>query len=54
MSVKTAGTRLLCTEDAIRTWEGKFQRVKVGSSTRIRTQDVDACIRLGLQPQENN
>ena len=54
ISVKDAATRLSCSTAAIRKWiqQGKFQRVKVGRLTRIRTQDLDACIRLGLQPQE--
>lgn len=54
VSVKQAASRLSCSEGAIRKWmtQGKIQRVKVGRLTRIRTQDLDACIRLGLQPQE--
>ena len=54
MSVKTAAMRLSCSEEAIRTWlrQRSFQRIKVGSPTRIKSQEVDACIRLGLQPQE--
>jgi len=54
VSVKEAASRLSCSEDAIWKWlkEGKFQRIKMGRLTRIRTQDLDACIRLGLQPQE--
>lgn len=54
VSVKDAASRLSCSEDAIRTWlkQRKFRRVKVGRLTRIRMQEVDACIRLGLQPQE--
>lgn len=54
VSVKEAASRLSCSEDAIWKWlkKGKFQRIKVGRLTRIRSQDLDACIRLGLQPQE--
>ena len=54
LSVKEAALRLGCSEAAIWQWihQGKFQRVKVGSATRIRVQDVEACIRLGLKPQE--
>ncbi len=54
VSVQQAAARLSCSEGAIRKWltQGKLQRVKVGKLTRIRTQDLDACIRLGLQPQE--
>ena len=31
-------------------WEGRLTRVKVGRSTRIRQGDLEAIIRLGLQP----
>jgi excisionase family DNA binding protein len=52
VSVKEAAVQLSCSEAAIWKWiqQGKFQRVKVGRLTRIRTQDLDACVRLGLQP----
>lgn len=54
VSVKQAAARLSCSEGAIRKWltQRKLQRVKVGRLIRIRTQDLDACVRLGLQPQE--
>lgn len=53
-SVKDAASRLSCSEAAIWKWiqQGTFQRVKVGRLTRLRTQDLDACIRLGLQPKK--
>jgi excisionase family DNA binding protein len=56
VSVKHAAARLSCSEAAIRKWltQGKLQRVKVGKLTRIRTQDLDACVRLGLHPQETH
>jgi excisionase family DNA binding protein len=56
VSVKDAASRLSCSDAAIWKWiqQGKIQRVKVGRLTRIRTQDLDACVRLGLQPQETH
>lgn len=54
VSVKEAASRLSCSEDAVWKWlkEGKLQRVKLGRATRIREQDLEAIIRLGLQ-QDN-
>lgn len=53
ISVKEAATRLACCEHSI--WKllrlGKLQRVKIGRSTRIREHDIDAVVRLGLQPK---
>ncbi|ULA61623.1 MAG: HTH17 domain-containing protein [Nitrospira sp.] len=51
VSVKEAAVQLACCEASI--WkflrQGGLQRVKIGRMTRIRQQDLDACIRLGLQ-----
>ena len=51
VSVKEAAARFSCGEALI--WKllrlGKLQRVKVGRLTRIREQDVESIIRLGLQ-----
>lgn len=53
IGVKEAAARLGCSTESI--WKflrlGKLQRVKVGRLTRIREQDIEACIRLGLQPE---
>lgn len=55
ISVKEAAVRLACSEASIWTWlqEKRLQKVKVGRLTRIKEQDVDAVIRLGLQPKAN-
>jgi excisionase family DNA binding protein len=52
ISVKEAAARLSCAEASIWKWlgQGKLQRVKVGRLTRIREQDIESIIRLGLQP----
>ena len=53
ISVKEAAARLSCSEASIWTWlqEKRLQKVKIGRLTRIKEQDVDAVIRLGLQPK---
>jgi excisionase family DNA binding protein len=52
ISVKEAAARLSCSNAAVWKWlaEGRLQRVKVGRLARIRKQDVESVIRLGLQP----
>jgi excisionase family DNA binding protein len=52
ISVNEAAARLSCSEDAIWKWlrQNRLQRIKIGRLTRIREQDLEACIRLGLQP----
>jgi excisionase family DNA binding protein len=52
ISVKDAAFRLSCSEASIWKWiqQKRLQKVKVGRLTRIREQDLEACIRLGLQP----
>ena len=50
VSVKEAAMQLSCCEASI--WKflrlGRLQRVKIGRLTRIRQQDLDSCVRLGL------
>ncbi len=52
LSLKDAAKRLACTEAMLRKWvhEGKLPYVKVGRLTRIRQSDLEAWLRLGLQP----
>ena len=52
LSVKDAAGVLACSQAMLRKWihQGKLPIVKVGRLTRIRQYDVDAWIRLGLQP----
>ncbi len=53
ISVKEAAVRLSCSEASVWTWiqEKRLQKVKVGRLTRLKEQDIDAVIRLGLQPK---
>jgi excisionase family DNA binding protein len=52
ISVKEAAARLSCCEHSI--WKllrlGKLQRVKIGRATRLREQDIESIIRLGVEP----
>jgi len=50
LSIKDAASRLACSEAMLRKWIhlGKLPTVKVGRLTRIRQQDVEAWVRLGL------
>ena len=52
-SVKDAATRLACSEALLRKWmyAGKLLFVKVGRLSRLREQDLDAWVRLGLAPR---
>lgn len=54
ISVKESANRLGCTEAAVRKWlhQRKIERVKLGRLTRIRQADVDAIIRVGVQPAQ--
>ena len=51
ISIKDTAKRLSCSEAAIRKWiqHGRLPCVKVGRLTRIREQDLEALVRLGLQ-----
>lgn len=51
-SVKQAAKSLGCSEALLRRWlyQGKLPHVKVGRLTRIRQSDLEAWLRLGLQP----
>lgn len=53
LSVKDAAERLACSEAMLRKWmyTGKLPFVKVGRLSRLREQDMDAWVRLGLAPQ---
>jgi excisionase family DNA binding protein len=50
LSVKDAATRLACSEALLRKWmyTGRLPFVKVGRLSRLREQDLDAWVRLGL------
>lgn len=52
LSVKEAAKALACSESLLRKWvhQGKLPHVKVGRLTRIRQSDLEAWLRLGLQP----
>lgn len=52
LSVKEAAKSLACSEALLRKWihQGKLPHVKVGRLTRIRRSDLEAWVRLGLQP----
>ena len=52
ISLKEAAVRLACSEAMLRKWiyQGKLPTVKVGRLTRIRQCDLEAWLRLGLQP----
>ena len=53
LSVKDAATHLACSEALLRKWmyTGKLPFVKLGRLSRLREQDLDAWVRLGLAPQ---
>ena len=50
LSVKESAQRLACSEAMLRKWmyTGKLPFVKVGRLSRLREQDLDAWVRLGL------
>ncbi len=52
LSVKQSAKALACSEALLRKWlhQGKLPHVKVGRLTRIRQSDLEAWLRLGLQP----
>lgn len=52
-SVKEAATRLACSEALLRKWmyAGRLPYVKVGRLSRLREADLEACMRLGIQPK---
>ncbi len=52
LSIKGAAGSLACSEAMLRKWihQGKLPRVKVGRLTRIRQSDIEAWVRVGLQP----
>jgi len=52
LNVKEAAKSLGCSEALLRKWlhQGKLPHVKVGRLTRIRQSDLEASVRLGLQP----
>ncbi len=49
LSIKDAAGSLACSEAVLRKWihQGKL---KVGRLTRIRQSDIEAWVRVGLQP----
>lgn len=53
LSVKEAAKALGCSEALLRKWlhQGKLAHVKVGRLTRIRQSDLEAWLRVGLQPE---
>lgn len=53
ISVKEAATGLSCSEASIWKWiqDKRLQKVKIGRLTRLKEQDIDAIIRLGLSPK---
>ena len=53
MSVKEAAAKLSCSGAAVWKWiqQRRLHKVKVGRLTRIKEQDIDAVIRLGLSPK---
>lgn len=50
LSIKDAASRLACSEAMLRKWmhRGRLPYVKVGRLSRIRAQDLDAWVRLGM------
>ena len=50
LSIKEAARRLACSEAMLRKWmhRGRLTYVKVGRLSRIREQDLDAWVRLGM------
>jgi excisionase family DNA binding protein len=53
ISVKQAAEKLACREASNWKWlqDKRLQKVKIGRLTRLKEQDVDAIIQLGLQPK---
>jgi len=52
LPIKDTAGSLACSEAMLRKWihQGKLPRVKVGRLTRIRQSDIEAWVRVGLQP----
>ena len=52
LSIREAAKFLACSEALLRKWiyQRKLPYVKVGRLTRIRQSDLEAWLRLGLQP----
>ena len=50
LSIKDAASRLACSEAMLRKWmhRGWLPYVKVGRLSRIREQDLEAWVRLGM------
>jgi excisionase family DNA binding protein len=50
LSIKAVANRLSCSEAMLKKWiaRGRIPSVKVGRLTRIRQEDVEAWVRLGL------
>lgn len=53
LSLKEAAKLLGCSEALLRKWlyQRSLPHVKVGCLTRIRQSDLEAWLRLGLQPE---
>jgi excisionase family DNA binding protein len=51
LSIKIVAARLSCSESMLKKWiaKGRIPTVKVGRLTRIRQEDVEAWVRLGLR-----
>jgi len=54
LSIKEVAQYLGCSRAMLKKWilHGKLPTVKVGRLTRIRQADVQAWVRLGLQPMK--
>ncbi len=52
LSLKQSAKALACSEAMLRQWihQGQLPTVKVGRLTRIRQSDIEAWVRVGLQP----
>ncbi len=52
LTIKDAARLLVCTEALLRKWlyQRTLPHVKIGRLTRIRQSDLEAWLRLGLQP----
>lgn len=52
LSVREAAKFLACSEALLRKWlhQDKLPHVKVGRLTRVRQSDLEAWLRVGLQP----
>ncbi len=52
VNIRQAAKWLACSEALLRKWlhQGKLPHVKVGRLTRIRQSDLEAWLRVGLQP----